>query len=64
MVQVRKLNAWWARGRHDAVASGARQTVIGLQVAGLVADLFRGIILTAIGLAALHPLQMARPPAR
>src|SRR5688500_17652576 len=23
MVQVRKLNAYWARGRHDAVASGA-----------------------------------------
>jgi len=59
MVQVRKLNAWWARGRHDAVASGSRQTVIGLQVAGLVADLFRGIILTAVGLAALHPLQLA-----
>jgi mannose/fructose/N-acetylgalactosamine-specific phosphotransferase system component IIC len=59
MVQVRKLNAWWARGRHDAVASGSRQTVIGLQVAGLVADLFRGIMLTAIGLAALHPLQLA-----
>lgn len=59
MVQVRKLNAWWARGRHDAVASGSRQTVIGLQVAGLVADLFRGILLTVIGLVALHPLQLA-----
>jgi PTS system mannose-specific IIC component len=59
MVQVRKLNAWWARGRHDAVARGSRQTVIGLQIAGLVADLFRGILLTAIGLVALHPLQLA-----
>ena len=53
MVQVRKLNARWARARHEAVASGARNTVIGLQVSGLVADLFRGILLTAIGLAAL-----------
>jgi PTS system mannose-specific IIC component len=58
MVQVRKLNARWARARHEAVASGSRGTVIGLQVSGLVADLFRGIILSAIGLAALHPLQL------
>lgn len=58
MVQVRKLNARWARARHDAVASGARSTVIGLQVSGLVADLFRGILLTALGLAALSPLQV------
>src|SRR5262245_21958974 len=59
MVQVRKLNAYWARSRHEAVASGARSTVIGLQVAGLVADLVRGIILTGIGLAVLHPAQVA-----
>lgn len=59
MVQVRKLNAHWARARHDAVASGARRTVIGLQIAGLAADLVRGIVLTAIGLAALQPLQVA-----
>lgn len=59
MVQVRKLNAYWARTRHDAVASGARRTVIGLQVAGLAADLVRGIVLTALGLVALHPMQVA-----
>ena len=59
MVQVRKLNARWARARHDSVASGARGTVIGLQVAGLVADLFRGIMLTAVGLVALHPVQFS-----
>jgi PTS system mannose-specific IIC component len=57
MVQVRKLNAMWARSRHDAVAHGARRTVIGLQVAGLGADLVRGIVLTAIGLLVFHPLQ-------
>lgn len=59
MVQVRKLNAIWARNRHDAVAQGARRTVIGLQVAGLGADLVRGIVLTALGLVALQPLQIA-----
>ena len=59
MVQVRKLNALWARHRHDAVARGARGTVIGLQVAGLGADLVRGIVLTALGLVALQPLQAA-----
>ena len=58
MVQVRKLNAYWARARHDAVASGARQTVIGLQVAGLVADFVRGVVLTAAGLLVLPRLQI------
>lgn len=59
MVQVRKLNARWARARHESVASGARRTVIGLQISGLVADLIRGIILTAVALVALHPVQLA-----
>ena len=59
MVQVRKLNAMWARNRHDAVAHGARRTVIGLQLAGLGADLVRGIVLTALGLMVLQPLQLA-----
>lgn len=59
MVQVRRLNARWARGRHDAVAGGARGTVIGLQVAGLGADLVRGILVTAVGLVAFRPLQLA-----
>ena len=57
MVQVRKLNALWARSRHDAVAHGARNTVIGLQVAGLGADLIRGILVTAGGLLVFAPLQ-------
>jgi mannose/fructose/N-acetylgalactosamine-specific phosphotransferase system component IIC len=58
MVQVRRLNANLARSRHEAVASGARNTVIGLQVAGLAADFVRGTILTAAGLVALYPLQV------
>ena len=59
MVQVRKLNAHWARRRHDLVASGARRTVIGLQVAGLGADLLRGVLLTAAALVVLAPVQLA-----
>jgi PTS system mannose-specific IIC component len=59
MVQVRKLNAMWARNRHEAVARGTRGTVIGLQVAGIAADLVRGIVLTAIGLVVFAPLQTA-----
>jgi len=59
MVQVRRLNARWARSRHDAVARGTRRTVIGLQMAGLGADFVRGIVLTALGLVVLQPLQVA-----
>lgn len=59
MVQVRMLNATWARRRHDAVGRGSRRTVVGLQVAGLGADLVRGILLTAAGLVVLQPLQRA-----
>lgn len=59
MVQVRRLNARWARSRHEAVALGTRGTVVGLQVAGLAADLVRGVILTAVALLVLQPLQLA-----
>lgn len=58
MVQVRRLNARLARSRHEAVASGARRTVVGLQVAGLAADFIRGTVLTAAGLLVFHPLQL------
>lgn len=57
MVQLRKLNAHWARQRHDAVARGSRRVVVGLQLAGLTADLLRGTALTGLALLALHPLQ-------
>ena len=39
MVQLRKLNARFARARHEAVASGSKRVVEGLQVFGLTADL-------------------------
>ena len=59
MVQLRKLNGRWASQRHDAAARGARRVVIGLQLYGLTADLARGILLTAAGLAIGVPLQAA-----
>ncbi|HEX9565789.1 MAG TPA: PTS sugar transporter subunit IIC [Gemmatimonadaceae bacterium] len=59
MVQLRRLNARLARRRHDAVARGGRRTVLGLQMAGLTADLTRGIALTAAGLIVFVPLQAA-----
>jgi mannose/fructose/N-acetylgalactosamine-specific phosphotransferase system component IIC len=57
MVQLRKLNARFARARHEAVASGSKRVVEGLQVFGLTADLVRGGALTAIMLAAFTPVQ-------
>jgi PTS system mannose-specific IIC component len=57
MVQVRKFNARLARSRHDAVASGSKRVVEGLQVFGLTADLVRGGMLTAIMLALFTPAQ-------
>ena len=46
MVQLRKLNAYRARARHEAVARGSRRVVEGLQLFGLTADLLRGGLLT------------------
>lgn len=57
MVQLRRLNARLARDRHDAVARGDRRTVVGLQMAGLGADLVRGVLLTSAGLLVFVPLQ-------
>jgi PTS system mannose-specific IIC component len=59
MVQLRRMNARLARSRHGAVARGDRRTVVGLQLAGLTADLLRGVMLTAVGILAFVPLQAA-----
>lgn len=56
MVQLRRLNAFWARRRHDAIARGERRVVIGLQLYGLTADLIRAGLLTMIGIAVFAPL--------
>jgi hypothetical protein len=54
---ARKLNASLARKRHDAVASGSKRVVEGLQVFGLTADLIRGGALTATMLTVVMPIQ-------
>lgn len=56
MVQLRRLNAAWARARHEAVARGSRSTVVGLQLYGMTADLLRGGLMTAVGLLLGVPL--------
>lgn len=56
MVQLRRLNARWARARQDAVSRGSRRTVVGLQLYGLTADLARGALMTALGLTVFVPL--------
>lgn len=62
MVQLRRLNARWARQRHEAVARGSRRTIVGLQLYGMTADLVRGALMTAAGIAAgLALLRVAAP---
>jgi PTS system mannose-specific IIC component len=56
MVQLRRLNAYWAHKRHDRIAAGSRGVVTGLQLYGLSADLLRGGVLTAAGILAFAPL--------
>jgi PTS system mannose-specific IIC component len=56
MVQLRRLNARWARARHDAIAAGSPRDVVGLQIFGLTADLVRGGLMTMIGIALFSPL--------
>jgi PTS system mannose-specific IIC component len=56
MVWLRRLNARWARARLDAVERGSGRTVMGLQVAGLTADLVRGALMTVVALAILRPV--------
>ena len=56
MVQLRRLNAYWARQRHERIAAGSRGVVVGLQLSGMSADLVRGALLTAVGVTAFAPL--------
>ncbi|MEP6493101.1 MAG: PTS sugar transporter subunit IIC [bacterium] len=59
MVKLRQLNAVWAGRRRDALESGARGSVVSLQLMGMTADLLRGSLLTAIAFAALAPVANA-----
>jgi len=56
MVKLRRLNAYWAARKRDALEAGARGAVISLQLMGMTADLVRGALLTAIAYALLAPL--------
>jgi PTS system mannose-specific IIC component len=55
LVKLRQWNAWLARRRRPALEAGARGTVIGLQLAGLTADLVRAATLTGVMYAILSP---------
>jgi len=56
MFQLRRLNAAWARSRHDAIEAGSRGAVVSLQLLGMTADLVRGGALTALGFAVFAPV--------
>lgn len=56
MVRLRQRNAAWARARQEALRSGDRRAVMGLQVHGLVADFVRGALVTLAAGALLFPV--------
>jgi mannose/fructose/N-acetylgalactosamine-specific phosphotransferase system component IIC len=56
LVKLRQWNAWLARRKRPGLDAGARGTVIGLQLAGLTADLVRAALLTAIAYGLLFPV--------
>ena len=59
MVQLRRLNARWARTRLAALQRGSYRTVVGLQLYGMTADLLRGALVAAVALVAGRPLLAA-----
>ena len=59
LVKLRQFNAWLARRKRPALDAGARGTVVGLQLAGLTADIVRAALLTAVGYGLLFPVAKA-----
>lgn len=59
MIALRRWNAQWARKQQAGIASGSGRAVIGLQLAGMSADLIRGGVLTFAALAVFTPLRIA-----
>jgi PTS system mannose-specific IIC component len=59
MVELRTLNARWAKRLRPAIDRGGREAVVGLQLAGLGADFVRGFLLTWVALLAFRPLGRA-----
>lgn len=59
MVALRRWNAQWARRQQAGITRGSGNAVVGLQLAGLTADLLRGGLLTLLALAVFEPLRIA-----
>ncbi len=59
MVKVRQRNAVVATAHQPALDAGSRGAVVGVQLAGLTADLVRGIVLSGLAYAALVPAEAA-----
>lgn len=59
MVALRQWNAKWAHRQQVGLARGSGNTVVGLQLAGMTADLLRGGMLTFLALAVFEPLRTA-----
>lgn len=59
MIALRRWNAQWARRLQPGLARGSGHTVVGLQLAGMSADLLRGGLLTFLALAVFEPLRIA-----
>lgn len=56
MVQHRHLIGRWAGAGREVLAAGSREAVTGLQLRGLLSDLVRGGLVTAVALAVFEPL--------
>lgn len=59
MIALRRWNAMWARRQQAGLLRGSGNTVVGLQLAGMTADLLRGGLLTMLALAVFAPLRIA-----
>ncbi|MEX2182269.1 MAG: PTS sugar transporter subunit IIC [Gemmatimonadaceae bacterium] len=59
MVGLRRWNARWTRHQQAGINRGSGNTVVGLQLAGLTADLLRGGALTLGALLIFSPLHRA-----
>ncbi len=57
MVWMRKFLARVAHRRAAALAEGSGRAIVGLQLAGMTADLLRGFVLTLLALACFSPLR-------
>lgn len=59
MVALRRWTQAVSARRHEALASGSGRAIVGLQLAGMTADLIRGGVLTLAALSVFVPLRTA-----